>query len=154
MMQKFAFLLTVAALAAIYLGCNKQAPRNSFESNGSFFPKEDPAPAEFFTGNAWVHGLVADDSTFSTSAGNVMFDAGARSNRHSHPSGQLSLVTAGKDFHQIKDRPEQGIGKDDVVECPAGQAHWHGASADSGMTHIYIVPNTEKGIVNWLVAGV
>jgi hypothetical protein len=28
--------------------------------------------------------------------------------------------------------------------------HWHGASPQSGMQQMYIIPNTEKGIVKWL----
>ena len=34
-------------------------------------------------------------------------------------------------------------------KCPPGVKHWHGASKDSSVTQIYIVPNTENGIVNW-----
>ena len=28
--------------------------------------------------------------------------------------------------------------------------HWQGASAGIRMSHLYRVPNTEKGIVNWM----
>jgi hypothetical protein len=28
--------------------------------------------------------------------------------------------------------------------------HWHGASPDAGLQQIYILPNTEKGIVRWM----
>jgi hypothetical protein len=28
--------------------------------------------------------------------------------------------------------------------------HWHGASPDTGMQQMYILPKTEKGIVTWL----
>ena len=44
------------------------------------------------------------------------------------------------------------IRKGDVVKCPPNVVHWHGASPGSGMTHLYVIPNTEKGIVNWLQA--
>ena len=28
--------------------------------------------------------------------------------------------------------------------------HWHGASINTGLQQIYILPNTEKGIVQWM----
>ena len=125
---------------------DKKAAKTEKEA---IFAKGDLAPEKYFTGKAWVTGLVENDSVFTTAAGNVVFEAGARSNWHSHPAGQILMVTAGKGYHQIKGREKEVIRKGDVVQCPPNVSHWHGASADSSMTHIYIVPNTEKGIVEW-----
>lgn len=108
--------------------------------------------ADTFTGTVWVTGLVANDSTYTTVAGSVVFEPGARSHWHSHPAGQLLLVTDGVGYHQLKGQPKQVIWKGDVVKCPPNVTHWHGASPGSSMTHVYIIPNTEKGIVNWLQA--
>jgi quercetin dioxygenase-like cupin family protein len=119
------------------------------DSQSQLYPKGALAPSKYFTGKAWVSGLVDADSVFTTSAGNVIFEAGARSNWHSHPAGQILLVTAGKGYHQIEGQDKEIIRKGDVVQCPPNVNHWHGANQDSSMTHIYIIPNTEKGIVNW-----
>lgn len=109
-------------------------------------------PAETFTGTVWVTSLVANDSTFTTVAGSVTFEPGARSYWHSHPAGQLLIVTDGVGYHQLKGEPIQIIRKGEVVRCPPNVAHWHGASPGRSMTHMYILPNTEKGIVKWLQA--
>ncbi|GAB3490410.1 hypothetical protein GCM10027341_02110 [Spirosoma knui] len=109
-------------------------------------------PAETFTGTVWVTSLVANDSTFTTVAGSVKFEPGARSHWHSHPAGQILIVTDGVGYHQIKGEPKQMIRKGEVVRCPPNVIHWHGASPGSSMTHTYILPNTEKGIVKWLQA--
>jgi quercetin dioxygenase-like cupin family protein len=53
-------------------------------------------------------------------------------------------------YHQVKGEPKQVIKKGDVVKCPPNAVHWHGASRDSSMSHIYLVPNTEKGVVDWM----
>jgi quercetin dioxygenase-like cupin family protein len=103
-------------------------------------------------GNFWVTSLVPNDSVYTTVAGSVAFTPGARSHWHSHPAGQLLIVTDGVGYHQIKGEPRQLIRKGDVVKCPPNVVHWHGASHGSKMTHLYIIPNTEKGIVNWLQA--
>ncbi|MEZ5103039.1 MAG: cupin domain-containing protein [Draconibacterium sp.] len=113
------------------------------------FEKGSPAPKQFFTGNAYVTGLISNDSIFTTVGGEVFFEAGARSNWHSHPAGQILIVTAGIGYHQIKGQPIEIIHKGDVVKCPPDVDHWHGASKDASMSHIYILPNTEKGIVDW-----
>ena len=141
--MKFALKILAPAILLFLSGCaDKPQPE-------PIYPQGDLAPSEFFTGNAYVHGLVEADSVFTTAAGNVVFEAGARSNWHSHPAGQILLVTAGKGYHQIEGQPKEIIRKGDVVQCPPNVSHWHGASADSSMTHIYMVPNTEKGIVEW-----
>ena len=113
------------------------------------FKKGEQAPSENFTGTAWVTNLVAPDSVYTTATGSVIFEAGARTNWHSHPPGQLLLVTEGVGYHQIQGQPKETIRKGDVVKCPPNVSHWHGATPDSSMTHIYIVPNTDEGVVNW-----
>ncbi|QGY42718.1 cupin domain-containing protein [Maribellus comscasis] len=127
-------------------GLNREIKAQEIEP---VFDKGRPAPEQFFTGNAYVTGLISNDSVFTTAGGEVFFEAGARSNWHSHPAGQILIVTAGIGYHQIKGQPIEVIHKGDVVKCPPDVDHWHGASKDASMSHIYIVPNTEKGIVEW-----
>jgi quercetin dioxygenase-like cupin family protein len=114
------------------------------------FPQGDPAPAEYFTGNAWIYPLVANDNTFNTVVGNVEFEAGARNNWHTHPGGQILIVTEGEGYYQEKGKPIQMIRKGDVIKILPNVIHWHGASPESSMTHIAMSTNTQKGVVTWL----
>lgn len=114
------------------------------------FPNGEPAPVEYFTGRAFNLGLVPNDSIYNTVVGNVYFEPGARSNWHTHPAGQILIITDGVGYHQIKGKPRQTIRKGDVVQCPPNVMHWHGASINTGLQQIYILPNTEKGIVQWM----
>lgn len=135
----------------INMGCKEQAPQqNAAAEVQAIFPKGELGPAENFTGKAWNYGLVANDSTYGTLVGNVYFEPGARSNWHTHPAGQILIITDGVGYHQIKGQPRQTIKKGDVVKCPPNVEHWHGASPDTDLQQLYIVPNTEKGIVQWL----
>jgi quercetin dioxygenase-like cupin family protein len=143
-------LIVAIVVTVISLGCQEASNKNRSIDKNSIFLKGQLAPAEFFTGNAWVTGLVDNDSVFTTAAGSVFFEAGARSNWHLHPAGQILIVTDGVGYHQIQGQPIEVIRKGDVVKCPPDVVHWHGASKESSMTHIYIVPNTEKGIVEWM----
>lgn len=116
----------------------------------AIFPKGNKGPAQFFTGNAYNQGLVAMDSTYTTLIGNVYFEPGARSNWHKHPAGQILIITAGEGYHQVEGEPKQLIKIGDVIQCPPNKKHWHGATGNSALQQLYVIPNTEKGIVEWL----
>ena len=134
----------------LFFGCTKQGEEKSIDKLEFIFPKGEKGAAENFTGNAWNTPLVANDTTYNTVIGNVYFEPGARSNWHTHPSGQILIITDGVGYHQIKGQPRQSIRKGDIVKCPPNVLHWHGASPDTGMQQMYILPKTEKGIVTWL----
>ena len=127
-----------------------QSPPKQINVSQGIFPKGQKGPASNFTGNAFTYSLVSADTTYSSVVGNVYFEPGARSNWHTHPAGQILIITDGEGFHQIKGKPKEYLKKGDVVKCPPNVLHWHGASPNSGMQQLYIIPNTEKGIVSWM----
>jgi len=59
-------ILTMILLTVINRGCQEAKDKNR---SVSIFPKEQLAPAEVFTGNAWITGLVDNDSVFTTAVG-------------------------------------------------------------------------------------
>ena len=120
------------------------------ENNTTIFPKGDQAPVDYFTGEVWVKPLVAKDDIFNCVIGNVVFEAGARNNWHTHPGGQILIATQGVGYYQEKGKPKQLLHKGDVVKIPPGVVHWHGASAETAFTHIAISTNTQHGVVDWL----
>ena len=123
---------------------------NTPENASTIFPKGDKAPADYFAGTAWIKNLVPADDTFNTLIGNVVFESGARNNWHTHPGGQILIVTDGIGYYQEKGKPIQLIRKGDVVRILPGVVHWHGASPESEFTHIAVNTNTQKGVVEWL----
>lgn len=147
--------ITLMACGLLMITCHstteKKLDKMKTENNklNTIFPKGEKGSFDFFTGNAYNYGLVDVDSTYTTAVGNVYFEPGARSNWHSHPSGQILIITDGVGYHQIEGQPIEIIKKGDIVKCPPNIRHWHGASPDIGLQQLYIVPNTEKGIVEW-----
>jgi quercetin dioxygenase-like cupin family protein len=123
---------------------------NIEKSKDQIFPKGDKASPDYFTGTAWVRLLLPDDDTLHTQIGNVTFEPGARNNWHTHPGGQVLIVTEGTGYYQEKGKSIQVLSKGDIVKILPDVEHWHGASPDSEFTHIAINTNTQKGIVNWL----
>ncbi|CAN5243064.1 hypothetical protein BH11BAC5_BH11BAC5_07980 [soil metagenome] len=148
--MKSLFISAIVLVALLTTSCIENKSEKEVTELQAIFPKGEKGPAEHFTGNAWNTGLVADDTTYNTIIGNVYFEPGARSNWHTHPSGQILIITDGVGYHQIKGQQKQTIRKGDVVKCPPNVSHWHGASPDTGMQQMYILPKTERGIVTWL----
>ena len=135
---------SLCSLTIILVACTTGQP-----DSGLKFPKGDKITNNNFSGTAWLQMLVTDDSTYHTSIGNVTFEPKARTNWHKHPGGQILLVTEGKGFYQEKDKPAQLIQKGDIVKIPPEMEHWHGAAPDSGLTHIAMSLNTNKGGAVW-----
>ena len=121
----------------------------STQNQNAIFPKGDKASPDYFTGNVWVKTLV-DEPVFNSLIGSVTFEPGARNNWHTHPGGQILMVTDGIGYYQEKGKPIQLLHKGDVVKILPGVEHWHGASHHSEFTHIAISISTPKGVVVWL----
>ncbi|KAF2328071.1 (R)-mandelonitrile lyase [Flavobacterium ginsenosidimutans] len=119
-------------------------------STTEIFPQGEPLPNEWFTGSAFLKPLVARDKNNEFSAGSVTFEPGARTNWHTHPKGQVLLVTEGSGIYQEEGKPAQLIKKGDVVNIPENVKHWHGASADTKMVHIAITNFKGDTQVTWL----
>ena len=144
-------LTTFALVLLLQLGCKQETSKKTNENEvESIFPKGELGAADKFTGKAWHSALVQHDSIHNTVVGNVYFEPGSRTNWHTHPSGQILIITDGIGYHQVKGQPKQTMRKGDVVKCPANLLHWHGASAETGVQQLYILTKTEKGIVNWM----
>jgi 4-carboxymuconolactone decarboxylase len=108
------------------------------------------APAANFTGSVRVQPLF--DTTDATRAygASVAFAAGARTVWHTHPRGQVLIVTDGIGRVQRWGGPIEEIRRGDVVRIPPGVKHWHGAAPATAMTHTAIVEHRDGNTVIWL----
>ncbi|WP_082217200.1 (R)-mandelonitrile lyase [Dyadobacter psychrophilus] len=116
----------------------------------ALFPKGDPLPGSYFTGNAFFTPLIAKDKNNDFLMGSVTFEPGARTNWHTHPRGQVLIVTEGAGFYQEKNKDARPIKKGDVVNIPENVEHWHGAAAQTKMVHIAITNYEGETNVVWL----
>jgi quercetin dioxygenase-like cupin family protein len=106
--------------------------------------------ADTFTGNVRIDPLFPSGAPASFSGGAVTFEAGARSAWHTHPAGQYLIVTSGAGWTQQWGGPVTEIRAGDVVWCPPGVKHWHGASPTASMTHIALTGTVNGKNVEWL----
>lgn len=104
-----------------------------------------------FTGTAIIEPIFAPNEHRHFSMGEVTFHPGSRSNWHTHPKGQTLVVTKGVGWTQTEDGERQTIKAGDVVWCPPGVKHWHGATDTTSVTHYAIQTRDDEGsVVNWM----
>ncbi len=119
--------------------------------NGTIFEKGDKGPGDYFTNTAWVKMLHPDsEKVFDTQVYNVEFEPSTRTYWHSHPGGQILLVTSGDGYYQEKNKPARKLGKGDVVAITPDVVHWHGAAPKSGFVHIGLSTRVHEGPSVWL----
>jgi quercetin dioxygenase-like cupin family protein len=107
-------------------------------------------PVQNFTGSVRVDPLFGAHPPSTTSGGAVTFEPGARSAWHTHPAGQVLIVTAGVGRVQQWGGPVQEIRPGDVIWTPPGVKHWHGAAPTTAVTHIAIQDAVGGKNVEWL----
>jgi quercetin dioxygenase-like cupin family protein len=106
----------------------------------------EQAPAANFTGRVRRDPLHIAPAPGRVACGSVTFEPGARTAWHTHPLGQILVVTAGCGWTQCEGEPTVEICAGDVVWCPPGHRHWHGATPTTAMTHIAVTGN----FVTWM----
>ena len=106
--------------------------------------------AEYFTGNVRMDPLIQAPAPARVGAVNVTFEPGARTAWHSHPLGQTLIVTAGCGLVQSWGSSIEKIRPGDVVWCPPGEKHWHGATGTTAITHIAIVEKIDGKSAGWM----
>lgn len=155
--MRFKFIVLILGSLLMITACNNRDHENIQNENTiteqtgtSLFPEGDKLSNEWFHGDAYLQPLLSRDRNHDFSLGSVTFKPEARTHWHSHPRGQVLIVTEGIGWHQIKGKPVQVIEKGDVVNIPEDVEHWHGASADHQMVHIALTNYVEDENVTWL----
>lgn len=106
--------------------------------------------AEYFTGSVIVDPWFRAEDPARLDAVSVTFEPGARTAWHSHPLGQLLVVTAGCGLTQVEGNPVVKICAGDVFWTQPGVKHWHGATPTTAMTHISILEHVNGTVETWM----
>jgi len=108
-------------------------------------------PVEWFTGDVRIDPLFQSPDPARASGALVTFEPGARSAWHTHPLGQTLIVVSGLGWTQCEGEPKVEIRPGDVITCPPGKKHWHGATPNCPMSHIAIQERDANGnVVDWM----
>ena len=115
-------------------------------------PGQSPAagPASYFTGAVTVTSPFKGTGDARLGGATVTFQPGARTNWHTHPLGQLLIVTEGRGWVRSEGGQAQEYGPGDSVWIAPGVKHWHGATRTSAMTHVAVAEALDGQSVTWL----
>jgi quercetin dioxygenase-like cupin family protein len=106
--------------------------------------------ADYFTGTVRIDPLFQANAPARVVGSSVTFEPGARTAWHTHPLGQILIVTAGCGRVQRWGGPVEEIRPGDVVWIPPGEKHWHGAAPTTAMTHIAIQEQFDGKTGDWM----
>jgi quercetin dioxygenase-like cupin family protein len=107
-------------------------------------------PADYFTGVVRIDPLFPSNAPARAAGNAVTFEPGARTAWHTHPLGQVLVVTAGCGRAQREGGPIEEIRPGDVVVFAPAEKHWHGAAPTTAMTHIAIQEALDGKAVDWM----
>ncbi len=118
------------------------------------FKKGELIPENFrpvFVGEEVYLSFLTDESKeLVNKVANVVFAPGTRNIWHSHPGGQILIVTDGEGYYQEKDKEKQLIKVGDVITIGKDVIHWHGATEESSMAHLVVEGDPNAETVKWL----
>jgi quercetin dioxygenase-like cupin family protein len=107
-------------------------------------------PSDWFTGTVRIDPLFPVTEPARAAGNTVTFEPGARTAWHTHPLGQVLIVTFGLGWVQRDGGPVEEIRPGDVVWFEPGEKHWHGASPTNAMQHVAIQESLNGKAVEWM----
>jgi quercetin dioxygenase-like cupin family protein len=97
------------------------------------------APASNFTGDVYVTPIYSGTEPSRMTVALVRFTPGARTHWHRHAVGQTLHVTEGVGLVGTRDGSVLRVRAGDTVACLPDEEHWHGAAADTFMSHLALL---------------
>ena len=99
-------------------------------------PAQGAAPAPAPNPNAT--GVVAFESIDGMLTRRLRFEAGARTNWHTHTHRQMLWAEEGRGLYQEMGEPVKELVKDVPILMKANVPHWHGAAPNSSVVQLTI----------------
>jgi len=111
-------------------------------------PMDSATPVPGWTGGAVSRTrqtIIGDGDSDNYRCSVVNFSKGATTGWHTHDCDQILVVTSGRGV-VATEAGEREITVGDVVQIKAGERHWHGAKADTTMSHITVTAAGSQAI--------
>jgi quercetin dioxygenase-like cupin family protein len=103
-----------------------------------------------FAGRVRIDQAFAGQAPAQLGGALVTFDPGARTAWHTHPLGQILIVTSGIGWVQEWEKPIREVRPGDIIWIPPNIKHWHGASSTVGMSHLAMAEKLDGISVSWM----
>ena len=104
--------------------------------------QREEATSTLFEGAVTRQALVGDKVSKLLRSSAVNFSPGAKNVFHTHAGDQILYVTEGKGI-VASETEEFTVEPGTMISIPAGERHWHGATARSSFSHLSIITSGE-----------
>jgi len=145
-----ALVLLAASLPSASAAAAPAAALPAMQINRSADMKTVVGPAQWFTGKVTITGQFQRPAPSRVGGAIVRFEPGARTAWHKHPLGQTLIVIEGTGWTQIEGGPILRFSAGDMLWCPPGRKHWHGATPTAAMSHVAIQEARNGSPVTWM----
>lgn len=125
-------------------------PAFADDHHASLFPKGEKAANVHHTGTVWLSELSEADANFNYNVSYAIFAPGSKLDWHSHPGGQILMITEGAGYYQERGKPVKIVKKGDVIKCLPNVEHWHASTPKSEFSYVATTNNHPKGRTIWL----
>jgi len=149
-MKRIIMSMALSALTATGAAAQEENAMTAQQISRAGTQASVSGPESNFTGRIRVDPLFAASHAVNASGAYVTFEPGARSAWHTHPAGQRLVVVSGVGLTQEEGKPIQEIHPGDVIVCPPGVKHWHGAAPTTAMTHLAVTGVVDGKSVDWM----
>lgn len=153
--MKMKAILGLAVVAALPLHAQDRPVAGAAPVIMQIFPAgqaPEAGPPSNFTGVSTATSRFKATDGSRLYGATVTFEPGSRTRWHSHPLGQLIIVTAGHGWVQAQGESVHAVKAGDVIWTAPGVKHWHGATRTTSMTHVAVSEAVEGKSVTWLEA--
>ena len=93
------------------------------------------ASGPHFTGDVRANYKIPGGHPANISGGIITFNPGGRTVWHSHPKGQRIIILQDVGWVQQWEGAKVEVRPGDVIWIPPDVKHWHGATANTGMSY-------------------
>lgn len=136
--------LSLLALSLVFLSLN-----NKSNSSLKFDQQETRLAKQNIVGEGTEHLLVDQKTLNKPHVTKITLAPNSYTHWHSHPGGEVIIVTAGAGLYQSKGKEAIKIKKGDIIETMGGLYHWSGSEENSSLTYVSIKTVKPNGLVNW-----
>lgn len=143
-MRKYLIILATVFVFGCCHSEKKQNYMNITSKEDLILPLGEPndAFAQYFSGQSYLAPLAGGYH-------NVTFAPTCRNNWHIHHGAvQVLICVAGCGWYQEWNKPAVELKPGVIIEVPEGVKHWHGATKDSWMQHLFLHKDEQEGASN------
>ena len=102
----------------------------------SYLTEGAKAPNTHYIGEAWLNGIIHDDTELGYNITKATFKANSTLDWHKHGSAQVLIIVDGEAYYQERGKEPVILKTGDVIKCEKDTEHWHSSTKFNDVTYL------------------